>query len=56
MTGVQALTNLVRSEPIDLGNQVRVTRRFDAKARKERQGWYGITAPPGCKCHNASFV
>jgi len=32
---VHALTNLVLSELIDAGNQLLVTRRFDAKAREE---------------------
>jgi hypothetical protein len=34
VTGVQALTNLVWSEPINLGKQVLIARRFDAKARE----------------------
>jgi hypothetical protein len=34
MTRVHALTNLVLSKLIDVGNQVLVTRRFDAKARE----------------------
>ena len=32
--GVQALTNLVLRELIDVGNHVLVTGHFDAKARK----------------------
>jgi hypothetical protein len=35
---VHALTNLVLSELIDSGNQMLVTRRFDAKAREQGQG------------------
>ena len=42
VTGVHTLINLVRSEPSDMSNKVRVTRRFDAKAREKRQGWHGI--------------
>jgi len=32
---VHALTNLVLSEPIDMGNQALVMRCFNAKARQE---------------------
>jgi hypothetical protein len=51
-----ALMNLMLSELIDMGNQVLVARRFNAKAREERQGRHSIAAPPSCERHNVSFI